>query len=374
MNVKGALQQLRMMVVEEDYWSVNYMVDNDTTTAEYGETYCSEDDETPLYFQKVIIPTVYFLVFLFGTIGNGLVMLILLRYRHSRTPTDNYLLHLAMADLLLVLVLPFLAIESIFEWHFSLFLCKLIGSIHKLNFFCNSLLLGCISFDRYLAIVHAVQTYKKRKAKYVHLVCSAVWVTGLILQIPNLIFYSVVKVFPQNETKCTYPSDDIRANNWLIAEQILYHWIGFSLPLAVMCYCYSKVVKTLSKTQSFERHKAVKVVLTVTAMFFICWSPYNVAIFIKTLRMLDVIRAGCGFYGKLTFTIVVSECVGFSHSCLNPVLYVFIGVKFRNDVLKLLREMGCISQATMDSHFHMKRAGRSGNPSLSENTTSWSTV
>ncbi|XP_078055339.1 C-X-C chemokine receptor type 5-like [Mustelus asterias] len=301
-------------------------------------------------------------------------MLILLRYRHSRTPTDNYLLHLAMADLLLVLVLPFFAIERIFGWHFSVFLCKLIGSIHKLNFFCNSLLLGCISFDRYLAIVHAVQTYKKRKAKYVHLVCSAVWGTGFILQIPTLIFLKVETLLPSNETKCTYPSDDIRANNWLLVEQILYHGIGFSLPLAVMCYCYSKVVRTLCKAQNFERHKAVKVVLTVTAMFFICWTPYNVAIFIKTLRMLDVINAGCDFYRKLTFTIMVSESVGFSHSCLNPVLYVFIGVKFRNDILKLLREMGCISQATMNSHFHLKHAGKNGSPSLSENTTSWSNV
>ncbi|XP_078416033.1 C-X-C chemokine receptor type 5 [Cetorhinus maximus] len=353
---------------------LDYMPGNDTTTAEYEETYCPEEDETPKYFQKVIVPVIYFFVFLFGTIGNGLVMLILLCYRHLRTPTDNYLLHLAIADLLLVLVLPFLAIESIFGWHFSVFLCKLIGSIHKLNFFCNSLLLGCISFDRYLAIVHAVQTYKKRKAKYVHLVCSVVWGTGFVLQIPNLVFLKIEHTFPQNDSVCTYPSDNIESNNWLITEQILYHVIGFSLPLAVMCYCYTMVVKTLCKTQNFERHKAVKVVLTVTVMFFICWSPYNVAIVIKTLRMLEVISADCDFYRKLTFTIVVTGSIGFTHSCLNPVLYVFIGVKFRNDILKLLREMGCISQATMDSHFQLKRAGKNGSPSLSENTASWSNV
>ncbi|XP_067910251.1 C-X-C chemokine receptor type 5 isoform X2 [Heterodontus francisci] len=343
-------------------------------TLDYGESYCSEEDDIPKYFKKVIVPIVYFLVFFFGTIGNALVLLILLRYRQSRTPTDNYLLHLAMADLLLVLVLPFLAIESIFGWLFGDVLCKLIGSIHKLNFFCNSLLLGCISFDRYLAIVHAVQTYKKRKAKYVHLVCSAVWVTGFILQIPNLIFFKIETDVLRNYTVCTYPSDDMRANNWLLVEQFLYHGIGFSLPLAVMCYCYAKVIKTLCKTQNFERHKAVKVVLTVTAMFFICWTPYNVALFIKTLHSLDVISADCDFNSKLKFTIVVSESIGFSHSCLNPVLYVFIGVKFKNDILKLLREMGCISQETMDSHFHLKHAGKNGNASLSENTTSWSNV
>ncbi|GCC34629.1 C-X-C chemokine receptor type 5 [Chiloscyllium punctatum] len=351
-----------------------YLYENFTEDMVYEETYCPEEDETPKYFRKVLVPLLYFLVFLFGTIGNGLVLLILLRYRHFRTPTDNYLLHLAMADLLLVLGLPFIAMENILGWRFKTFLCKVIGSLHKLNFFCNSLLLGCISFDRYLAIVYAVQTYKKRKARYVHLVCSAVWAIGFILQIPTLVFLKVETKFPENISKCTYPSDDIRANDWLLAEQILYHGIGFSLPLVVMCYCYTKVIQTLCKAQNFERHKAVKMVLMVTVMFFICWSPYNVAIIIKTLRSLDVFIADCEFYRKLAFAIVLSESVGFSHSCLNPILYVFIGVKFRNDILKLLREIGCISQATMDSHFHLKRAGKNGNPSVSDNTTSWSNV
>ncbi|XP_020390445.1 C-X-C chemokine receptor type 5 isoform X1 [Rhincodon typus] len=352
----------------------DYLYDNVTDDFDYEETYCPEEDETPKYFRKVIVPMLYFIVFLFGIIGNGLVLLILLRYRHMRTPTDNYLLHLAMADLLLVLVLPFFAVEKILGWHFSTFLCKVIGSIHKLNFFCNSLLLGCISFDRYLAIVYAVQTYKKRKAQYVHLVCSAIWSIGFILQIPTLVFLTIEENLPEDIPKCTYPSSDIRVNDWLLAEQILYHGIGFSLPLVVMCYCYTKVIQTLCKTQNFERHKAVKMVLTVTVMFFICWSPYNVVMIIRTLRSLDVFTAGCDLYRKLAFAMALSESVGFSHSCLNPILYVFIGVKFRNDILKLLREMGCISQATMDSHFHLKRAGKNGNPSVSDYTTSWSNV
>ncbi|XP_067826949.1 C-X-C chemokine receptor type 5 [Heptranchias perlo] len=364
----------KMRITNMENLMDDYTFNYEETSYEYEETYCPEENETPKYFQKVIVPTVYFMVFLFGTIGNGLVMLILWRYRRARNPTDSYLLHLAVADFLLLLVLPFNAIECIFGWPFSVFFCKLIGSIHKLNFFCNSLLLGCISFDRYLAIVHAVQTYKKRKAKYVHLICSAVWAIGCILQIPNLIFLNVEVNSPNNETKCTYPPDDIRVNNWLLSQQFLYHGIGFSLPLIVMCCCYTMVIKTLCKTQNFERHKAIKVVLTVTVIFFICWTPYNVAIFIKTLRNLDWITANCDFYTSLKFTIVVTESIGFIHSCLNPVLYVFIGIKFRNDVLKLLREMGCISQVTMDNHFRLKRAGKNGNTSLSENTTSWSNV
>ncbi|XP_051895668.1 C-X-C chemokine receptor type 5 [Pristis pectinata] len=339
---------------------------------DYGDTYCSELDETPQYFHKIIVPIGYFLVFLLGTIGNSLVLLILLRYKHSRSPTDSYLLHLAVADLLLVLVLPFFAIESIFGWLFGTVLCKVLGSIHKLNFFCNSLLLACISIDRYMAIVYAVQTHKNSRAKYVHLICSAVWVTGFILQIPNLIFLQVEAMNNENETKCTYTS--AAAHDWLLAEQFLYHGIGFTLPLTIMCYCYAKIISTLYKTQNFGKHKAIKVVVTVTVMFCICWAPYNVAKFIKTLRNLDVISADCSFYKKLTFTIVVSESTGFIHSCLNPVLYVFIGVKFRKDILKVLRELHCISQATLENYLHKKHAERSRNSSVFDNTTSWSTL
>ncbi|XP_072094240.1 C-X-C chemokine receptor type 5 [Mobula birostris] len=353
-----------------DYF--NFSDVNEAITMDYGDTYCPELDETPQYFHKVIVPICYFLVFLLGVIGNGLVLLILLRYKNSRSPTDSYLLHLAVADLLLVLVLPFLAIESIFGWLFGTFLCKLLTSIHKLNFFCNSLLLACISIDRYLAIVYAIQTHKNRRAKYVHLVCSIVWVTGFILQIPNLIFLQVEPMVNENETKCIYVS--ARANDWLLAEQFLYHGIGFTLPLTIMCYCYAKIIKTLYKTQNFGRHKAIKVVVIVTVMFCICWAPYNVAKFIKTLRNLDVITADCSFYKSLKFTIMVSESTGFMHSCLNPVLYVFIGAKFRNDILKVLRELCCIRRATLVNYLQKQQTERNRSSSVFDNTTSWSTL
>ncbi|XP_069752189.1 C-X-C chemokine receptor type 5 [Narcine bancroftii] len=341
-------------------------------TEDNGYTYCSELDETPQYFQKVIVPIGYFLIFLLGTIGNSLVLTILLHYKHSRSPTDCYLLHLAVADLLLALVQPFFALESISGWLFGTLLCKLLHSIHKLSFFCNSLLLACISIDRYLAIVYAVQTHKGHRAKYAHLVCSAVWMLGLILQIPNLIFLQIDVMSYENETRCTYIS--AQAHDWLLAEQFLHHGIGFTLPLTVMSYCYAMVIKTLYKSQNFGRHKAIKVVLTVTVMFCICWAPYNVAQFIKTLGNLDVITADCNFYKKLTFTLVVSESTGFIHSCLNPILYVFIGVKFRNDILKLLRELHCISQTTLDNYLHQKHAERSRTSSALVNTTSWSNI
>lgn len=353
-------------------YSWNYSYGNDETTTFPADTYCPEVEETPHYFRKIIVPIVYFLVSLLGTIGNSLVLAILLRYKGSRSPTDSYLLHLAVADLLLVLVLPFFALESISKWFFGVFLCKLLRSIHKLNFFCNSLLLACISIDRYLAIVYAVQIHKRHSAKYAHLVCSAIWVTGSLLQIPNLIFLQVADNDFNNETKCIYTS--AMAQDWLLFEQFLYHGIGFALPLAVMCYCYAMVIKTLYKTQTFGRHKAIKVVLTVTVMFCICWAPYNVAKFIKTLCNLHVITADCDFYRKLTFTIEVSKSTGFIHSCLNPVLYVFIGVKFRDSILKLFRDLRCISQATLDNFLHQKIGERNRSSSVFDNTTSWSNI
>ncbi|XP_078282726.1 C-X-C chemokine receptor type 5-like [Rhinoraja longicauda] len=355
--------------VRNEYGNLSY--DNEETTPTSETTFCPEEDETPHYFQKIIMPIIYFLVFLLGTIGNSLVLAILLRYKRSRSPTDSYLLHLAVADLLLVLVLPFFAIERISQWFFGTFLCKILGSIHKLNLVCNSLLLACISIDRYMAIVYAVQTHKRHSAKYAHLICSAIWVIGFILQIPNLIFLHADNDH-ENETKCTYLP--VTAHEWLLFEQFLDHGIGFALPLTVMCYCYAMVIKTLYKTQTFGRHKAIKVVLTVTVMFCICWAPYNVANFIKTLCNQHVITPDCDFYRKLTFIIVVSESTGFIHSCLNPVLYVFIGMKFRVSILKLFRELHCISQTTLDNLLHQKIADRNRSSSAFDNTTSWSNI
>ena len=320
-------------------------------------------------FRKVFMPLIYLLMFVLGTVGNALVLVILERFKRSRTTTENFLFHLTLANLALLLTFPFSVVESLAGWVFGKFLCKILSAVHKINFYCSSMLLGCIAVDRYLAIVYAIHTYRKRRARSIHLTCAAVWLCSLLLTLPDLIFMEVW-TDDSNRSICYFPEVGIDGNNVWLATRFLYHTVGFFVPLLVMCYCYTAIVRALCQSQRLQRQKAVRVAILVTGVFLLCWSPYHIVIFLNTLTKLEAFTKNCLLEDQLDTAIMVTEAIGFTHCCLNPILYAFIGVKFRNDFFRILQELGCISQETLQKILEVTRKG-SGIES--DNTTSVST-
>ncbi|OXB59007.1 hypothetical protein ASZ78_007635 [Callipepla squamata] len=298
-------------------------------------------------FKKVFIPLTYLLMFVLGTVGNALVLVILERFKRSRTTTENFLFHLTLANLALLLTFPFSVVESLAGWVFGTFLCKILSAVHKINFYCSSMLLGCIAVDRYLAIVYAIHTYRKRRAQSIHLTCTAIWLCSLLLTLPDLIFMEVW-TDESNRSICYFPEAGIHGNNVWLATRFLYHSVGFFVPLLVMCYCYTAIVRTLCQSQRLQRQKAVRVAILVTEAF----------------------TKNCLLEDQLDTAIMVTEAIGFTHCCLNPILYAFIGVKFRNDFFRILQELGCISQETLQEILEVTRKGCGVE---SDNTTSIST-
>ncbi|XP_074833191.1 C-X-C chemokine receptor type 5 [Carettochelys insculpta] len=333
--------------------------DNENTTRAYEDYICPDVSSSltgdPLYLlKKIFVPLVYLLIFLLGTLGNALVLIILKRYKRARTTTENFLFHLALANLVLVLTLPFGVAESLTGWIFGNFLCKILSAIHKINFYCSSMLLGCISVDRYLAIVYAIHTYRKRRIRSIHLTCVVIWFISLVLILPDLVLVEVW-LDKNNHSVCNFQPVGIHGSNMWLATRFLYHIVGFFMPLLVMCYCYTAIVRTLCQSQRLQRQKAVRVAILVTGVFLLCWSPYHVVIFLDTLDKLEALPNNCALENQLDMSITLTEVIGFTHCCLNPVLYAFVGVKFRNDFFRILRDLGCIRQETLQEILDVTR-------------------
>ncbi|XP_062995098.1 C-X-C chemokine receptor type 5 [Elgaria multicarinata webbii] len=317
--------------------------ETDGNSSDYFDEYlCPESVSHP--FRRVLVPFVHLLIFLLGGLGNLLVIVILWRYRRSRTSTELFLFHLALANLLLVLTFPFGAVEILVGWVFGTFLCKALSAANRVNFYSSSLLLSCISVDRYLAVVYALQTFQKRRALSVHLACLAIWLLSLLLTMPDLLFTEVWAV-GDNLSMCYFKEYGAGGANAHLATRFLNHIVGFFLPSGVMCYCYAAIVRVLCRSQRLQRQKAVKVAILVTSVFLLCWTPYNVAVFLDTLSKLEA--RGCAVEDGLSIAITVTELVAFSHCCLNPLLYAFVGIRFRHDACRLLHDLGCLSQSTL---------------------------
>ncbi|KAJ7322576.1 hypothetical protein JRQ81_018863 [Phrynocephalus forsythii] len=67
-------------------------------------------------FASHVLPPLYTFVFIFGLLGNALVVLIIIRYKKLKSMTDIYLLNLAISDLLFIALLPFWAYHAAHEW------------------------------------------------------------------------------------------------------------------------------------------------------------------------------------------------------------------------------------------------------------------
>ncbi len=336
---------------------------------DYGDngTYCYDDEMGSWTIRAVFQPVLYSFIFLLGVVGNGLMITILLRRRRLLRITEIYLLHLALADLMLLFTFPFSVADSATGWLFGEFLCKLMGLMKHLNLLCGSFLLACIGFDRYLAIVHAIPSMQSRRPRRVHLTCIILWLVCLGLSIPNIVFLSVDT--RTERASCFYHHYGIHANNWVLTSRVFDH-LCFFLPLAVMSYCYTAVVVTLCKSQKSQaKQGAIRLALLVTLVFSFCWLPYNITLLITTMVDLEVILFECSAFVLLQPVLEVTKSLGFSHCCLNPFLYAFVGVRFRNELIQLLCKLGC-SRVCMP----FIRAQGHSRPSISDGATTTSTI
>ncbi|XP_061733576.1 C-C chemokine receptor type 7 isoform X1 [Nerophis ophidion] len=273
-----------------------------------------------------------------GLLGNLLVILTFVYFNRLKTMTDVYLLNLAFADLLFALLLPFWAASYVAEWPLGVAMCKTMHTFSKLTSYSSMFLLCLISVDRYFAIAKAVSARRLRsRTVFVSKVSSVVvWITALISSIPEMKYTTVANNIC---TPFTSLSDPLRVG--IQTSQIV---LAFALPLFVMSFCYSKIVQTLCQTQNFERNKAVKVILVVVVVFVVCQVPYNVALFWATVFAANGGTSDCAYENNLVYATDITQCVAFLRCALNPFVYAFVGVKFRHDLLRLMRKLGCVSQ------------------------------
>lgn len=85
---------------------------------------------------SVVITFLYFVVCAIGLCGNALVMYVILRYAKMKTVTNIYILNLAVADVLCMLSLPFIAIQlALLHWPFGAAICRIVLTMDSLNQF-----------------------------------------------------------------------------------------------------------------------------------------------------------------------------------------------------------------------------------------------
>ncbi|XP_075965479.1 C-X-C chemokine receptor type 4b [Anarhichas minor] len=302
-------------------------------------------------FNKIFLPTVYGIIFILGIIGNGLVVVVMGYQKKVKTMTDKYRLHLSVADLLFVLTLPFWAVDAVKTWYFGQFLCVSVHMIYTVNLYSSVLILAFISLDRYLAVVRATNSQATRKLLASKVIYVGVWLPAAVLTVPDLVFARVQNKGSSNflfsdesmamadsRIICQriYPQETSLI--WTVVFRFQHILVGFILPGLVILICYCIIINRLSrgtKGQALKR-KALKTTIILILCFFFCWLPYCVGIFFDNLMMLNVISSSCVMQQAVEKWISITEALAYFHCCLNPILYAFLGVKFKKSARSAL--------------------------------------
>ncbi|XP_056299738.1 C-X-C chemokine receptor type 3.1 [Pseudoliparis swirei] len=332
-----------MFVMDGDSLNDHLWELEDNSTDDGIKDMCDPNEGGP--FEAVFIPALYSVAFVVGILGNGVLLGVLAQSRRTWSVTDTFILHLGVADVLLLVTLPLWAAQSVHGWTFGTPLCKITGAVFTINFYCGIFLLACISLDRYLSIVHATQMYSRRKPWVVHVSCLAVWLFSLLLSIPDWIFLDAVEDDRlNNQTQCVrnyLKFASVAVGDLRLASRLLFHIVGFLLPSVILIFCYSCILRRLRcGSQGLQKQKAFRVIVAVVAVFFLCWTPYNITLMVDTLHSGHSGEA-CRVRTSLETAKIITSSVGYLHCSLNPILYAFVGVKFRRQLLDILRSLGC---------------------------------
>ncbi|XP_061572393.1 C-C chemokine receptor type 5 isoform X2 [Cololabis saira] len=301
---------------------------------ENNETFCENDTSSVFPGGSMVLPVLYYMLFCIGLLGNCTVLWVLLRHIKLRTMTDVFLLNLVLSDLLMAVTLPVWAHTSQ-----NLVSCKLITGVYQLGFYSGTLFVTLMSVDRYLAIVHAVAAMRARTLCYGIVASIIIWVISIIMAVPQVVFASL-ELDENNDCQPHYPDETL--DFWKKQRNFSENTVGLFVCLPIMIFCYVKILVVLSRCRNSKKNKAVKLIFTVVFVFVVCWVPYNIVVFLQTLQLFGILNT-CNSSNNISWAMSIAEIVALSHCCINPVIYAFMGEKFRKSLNRALVK-----------HFHLK--------------------
>ncbi|KAK1329855.1 hypothetical protein QTO34_010038 [Cnephaeus nilssonii] len=278
-----------------------------------------------------------------GIMGNGLVIWVT-GFRMACTVTTLCYMNLAIADFLFSATLPFFMVVNSMQaqWPYGWFLCKLFNTMIDTNLFASVFLIAFIALDRCICVLHPVWAQNHRTLSLAKKVIIVPWILALLLNLPVLIFFTTI-TDDNGDIYCDFNIDfwgDIGEEEKLQKSVtsvaiigINRFVIGFTLPMSIIAICYGLIAAKIRNKGMIKSRRPLRVLTVVGASFFICWFPMQLCLLLNTLCARAVFE---GNYDIIILLVSLTGTLAFFNSCLNPILYVFLGRDFRKRLIHSL--------------------------------------
>ncbi|XP_022653392.1 somatostatin receptor type 2-like [Varroa destructor] len=321
--------------------------------------------EAPLAMVR-ITTILYLIICLVGLCGNSLVIYVVFRFSKMQTVTNMYIFNLALADVMFLFGLPFLITTmTTRDWIFGQAMCKIYMTTTSINQFTSSLLLTVMSADRYIAVCHPISSPRYRTPFIAKFVCLTAWTVSALLMVPVYLYATAFDI-PKESTDGSVSSRKVCNIYWMDTPSLtgqtaftLYSFfLGFAIPLVLILVFYFLVIfklskvgpKTKSKNKKRSHRKVTYLVLTVITCYIFCWLPYWVG------QIIIILRPPSSNVQRSQFQVAVfllSGCLAYANSAINPVLYAFLSDNFKKSFTKAFT---CASKKDVNAQLHVENS------------------
>ncbi|KAK2841750.1 hypothetical protein Q5P01_011950 [Channa striata] len=292
-----------------------------------------------------------------GIVGNIMVVLVVLTTRHMRTPTNCYLVSLAIADLTVLVAagLPNISESLNGKWIFGHAGCQGITYLQYLGINVSSCSITAFTVERYIAICHPIKAQTVCTVSRAKRIIAGVWIFTCIYCM--LWFFLVdIQVSPDGHVQCGYKVKrelylPIYLTDFaifyvvpLLLAIVLYGLIARILYLSPLPNHPDTTATTLRRScrEAFEkggrqcrtnsalssRKQVTKMLAVVVILFALLWMPYRTLVLINSFVSTP--------YLDSWFLLFCRTCI-YANSAINPVIYNAMSQKFRSAFRGLYR-------------------------------------
>ena len=139
-----------------------------------------------LYDTSWPIVIIYSILFVISAIGNTTVLISLLRNRRAKLRIHLMILNLTIADLIVTYIMIPMEIgwRITSEWIAGDIACRVLQAFRAFGPYLSSMILVCISLDRYFAVLHPLKVNDAHRRSKIML-CFA-WLTSIVCSVPQV--------------------------------------------------------------------------------------------------------------------------------------------------------------------------------------------
>ncbi|XP_072527778.1 leukotriene B4 receptor 1 [Salminus brasiliensis] len=274
--------------------------------------------------------TILAVCFVVGVPGNLLVVWTIIKHVKQRSHTVLLILHLSVADLLVLVTLPLWIYSLAHSWMFGQATCKAMVYIIHTCMYASVFLITIMSMERFLAVRFPFRMLQWKTSNIMYKALGGTWALALLLGIPAFLARQM-----EENADGTHHCDSTEYSSVQLEVfcGCLETLVGFVIPFFILAVCYCQVASQLRQIQSRSKQKSAFLIGGVVIAFALCWLPYHVLNVITIAYLLLDPSDELPLVPNVV--VFVAGALAFISSCVNPMLYAFAARNFQGGLRKL---------------------------------------